>query len=77
VFDAGWPKYDPALIASDTVTYAVQVNGKLRGTIDLPPDVAQDAAVAAALADASIRRHVPTEPRRVIFVPRKLINFVL
>jgi leucyl-tRNA synthetase len=77
VFDAGWPKYDPALIASETVTYAVQVNGKLRGTIDLPPDVSQDAAVAAALADAAIRRHVPTEPRRVIFVAGKLLNFVL
>ncbi|HTA73384.1 MAG TPA: leucine--tRNA ligase [Gemmatimonadaceae bacterium] len=77
VFDAGWPKYDPALIASETVTYAVQVNGKLRGTIDLAPDVSQDAAVAAALADPQIRRHVPTEPRRVIFVAGKLLNFVL
>ena len=77
VFDAGWPKYDPALIASETVTYAVQVNGKLRGTIDLAPDVSQDAAVAAALADPQIRRHVSTDPRRVIFVAGKLLNFVL
>jgi leucyl-tRNA synthetase len=77
VFDAGWPKYDPALIASETVTYAVQVNGKLRGTIDLAPDVSQDAAVAAALADPQIRRHITGEPKRVVFVPRKLLNFVL
>ncbi len=77
VFDAGWPKFDPALIASDTVTYAVQVNGKLRGTIDLAPDVSQDAAVAAALADPQIRRHITGEPKRVVFVPKKLLNFVL
>jgi leucyl-tRNA synthetase len=77
VFDAGWPKYDPALIASETVTYAVQVNGKLRGTIDLAPDVSQDAAVAAALADPQIRRHITGEPKRVVFVPKKLLNFVL
>jgi leucyl-tRNA synthetase len=77
VFDAGWPRFDPALIVEKTVTYAVQVNGKLRGTIELPTDVAREAAVAAALSEPSIRRHVPTEPRRIIFVAGKLLNFVL
>jgi leucyl-tRNA synthetase len=77
VFDAGWPRFDAALIVEETVTYAVQVNGKLRGTIDLAPDISQDAAVAAALADPGVRRHIAAEPKRVIFVPKKLLNFVL
>jgi leucyl-tRNA synthetase len=77
VFDAGWPGFDPALIVSDTVTYAVQVNGKLRGTLDLPPDSNQAVAVTAARAEPSIARHLTSEPKRVVFVPKKLLNFVL
>jgi leucyl-tRNA synthetase len=77
VFDSGWPRFDPALIVNDTVTYAVQVNGKLRGTIDLPPDVSEPAALSAARAEPGIAKHISSEPRRVVFVPRKLINFVL
>ena len=48
--DEPWPKADPALAREETVTLAVQVNGKLRGTVDLPRDVEDDAARAAALA---------------------------
>jgi leucyl-tRNA synthetase len=77
VFDAGWPKYDPALIASETVTYAVQVNGKMRGTIDLAPDMPEAQAVSAARSELAIARHITSEPKRVVFVPKKLINFVL
>ena len=48
--DAAWPSYDEALLAEDTVTMAVQVNGKLRATLELPRDATQDQAERAALA---------------------------
>ncbi len=76
VFDAGWPAYDPALIVETTVTLAVQVNGKLRATIAVPADVTEDGALQAALADPAVAKHVTGTPRKVIFVPKRLLNIV-
>jgi leucyl-tRNA synthetase len=73
-----WPSYDPARIVEDTVTLAVQVNGKLRATLDLPRGVDQQAAHAAALADERIRKYVNgAQVRKVIYVPDKLLNLVV
>jgi leucyl-tRNA synthetase len=73
-----WPAWDPALVLEDTVTVAVQVNGKLRATLELPRGVAQAAAQEAALADDRIRRYVNgAELRKVVFVPDKLLNLVV
>ena len=77
VFDAGWPTFDPALAAEDLITLAVQVNGKLRGTIQVPREVDQNAALAAALSDATISKFVPGTPKKVIFVPGRLLNLVV
>jgi leucyl-tRNA synthetase len=77
VFDSGWPSYDPELAADEQITMAVQISGKTRGTIQVPPDVAQEGALAAAMADPSIARFVTTDPARVIFVPGRLLNIVV
>jgi leucyl-tRNA synthetase len=77
IFDSGWPAYDPELAADERITMAVQVNGKTRGTIQVPPEVSQEGAVAAAMADSSIARFVTTDPARVIFVPGRLLNIVV
>jgi leucyl-tRNA synthetase len=77
VFDAGWPAYDPALAAEELVTLAVQVNGKLRGTIRVTREVSQDAALVAALAEPSIAKFVSGTPTKVIYVPGRLINIVV
>jgi leucyl-tRNA synthetase len=76
VFDARWPAYDPALAAEETVTLAVQVNGKTRGTIQVAPDATQDSAFAAAMAEPTIAKFVTGEPKKIIFVPRRLLNIV-
>ena len=76
VFDAGWPLFDPALAAEELLTLAVQVNGKLRGTIRVARDVSQDGALAAALAEPSIAKFVAGPPAKVIYVPGRLINIV-
>ncbi len=77
VFDAGWPEFDPELAKDDLVTLAVQVGGKLRGTIQVPVDVTQDDALAAALAEEGVAKFVTGEPRKVIFVKGRLLNLVV
>ena len=77
VFDAGWPTFDPALAAEDAVTIAVQVNGKMRGTVTVPAGSAQEAALAAAMADQNIAKFVVAAPKKVIFVPGRLLNLVV
>jgi leucyl-tRNA synthetase len=77
VFDAGWPVFDPTIAAEDLLTLAVQVNGKLRGTIRVARDTGQEGALTAALADPAISRFVPGPPKKVIYVPGRLLNVVV
>jgi len=77
VFDAGWPGYDPAMLVEDTVTLAVQVNGKMRGTIQVPAGAGQDVAVAAAMAEPAIAKFAAGPTKKVIFVPGRLLNIIV
>jgi leucyl-tRNA synthetase len=73
-----WPGWDRALVLEETVTVAVQVNGKLRATLELPRGTSQDAARDAALADERIRKYVDGPAvRKVIYVPDRLLNLVV
>jgi leucyl-tRNA synthetase len=76
--DERWPQADPALLVEESVTLAVQVNGKLRGTIDLPRDAAAKAAETAALALPTVVKAMENrKPRKVIVVPNRIVNVVL
>jgi leucyl-tRNA synthetase len=77
VFDSGWPEFDAAMAAEEEIQIAVQVNGKLRGTVRVPVGSTQELVLAAALADPAIARFATGEPRKVIFVPGRLLNLVL
>jgi leucyl-tRNA synthetase len=73
-----WPVYDPALAKEDELTYAVQVNGKLRSHIVLPADTPEDAVRERALTDEKVR--AATEGKqvaKVIVVAGKLVNVVV
>jgi leucyl-tRNA synthetase len=77
VAETPWPKHDPKLTASDSVTLAVQVNGKRRGEITMPRDGDAKAAEAAALAlDGVIRALEGKAPKKVIVVPNRIVNIV-
>ncbi|HMV65891.1 MAG TPA: leucine--tRNA ligase [Myxococcota bacterium] len=75
---AAWPAWDPSALVSDTITLAVQVGGKMRGTVAIAPDAAQETAVAAAMGVESIARHVEGKAvRRVIYVPGRMLNLIV
>ena len=77
VVDTPWPKADPALVHSDMVTIAVQVNGKRRGEITISRTAEQKSVEAAALAlDGVVRALDGKPPRRVIVVPERIVNVV-
>jgi leucyl-tRNA synthetase len=78
LIDHRWPQPDQAALEQDTVTMVVQVNGKLRGQISVAVDAGEDAIRTAALAEESVQRFVAgATPRKVVIVPRKLVNVVV
>jgi leucyl-tRNA synthetase len=77
IADAAWPSFNPALLVDDQVTLAVQVNGKLRDTLNAPRGLDRAAAEALALASDKVQRQLAgTVPRKVIVVPDRLVNIV-
>ncbi len=73
-----WPTYDPKYLIADTVTIAIQVNGKLRDTIDVAPDTGEEEVKRLALASANVQKHLAgKEPKKVIYVKGKLVSIVV
>jgi leucyl-tRNA synthetase len=77
VFDAGFPTFDVAMLVDDEVDLVVQVNGKVRGKLRVAVDITEAAALALARADETVARFVTGEPKKVIFVPKRLLNIVV
>ena len=74
---AGWPKVDEALLVQDVVTCVVQVSGKLRARLEVPPSVDEDELRAMALADPAVVRALEgRDVRTVIVRAPKLVNVV-
>jgi leucyl-tRNA synthetase len=75
--ETSWPKHDPDLLKSDTVTIAVQVNGKRRGEVVVAAGADNKVVEEAALAlDGVIRALGGTAPKKVIVVPGRIVNIV-
>ena len=78
VCDAQWPAFEEHFLQEDMVKYPVQFNGKMRFTIELPADADQAASLAAIQASDEGRRWIgDSKPKKVIFVPKRIINIVL
>ena len=77
VFDSAWPTFDAALAAEDLIELVVQVNGKVRGRVMVAPDITEKAALVAALADPAVSKFVVGAPRKVVFIPGRLLNIVV
>ncbi len=73
-----WPKFDPELCKADEIEIPVQVNGKLKAKLLLPAETDNSGLEAAALADAGVKAALGGKsPKKVIVVPRKLVNVVV
>jgi leucyl-tRNA synthetase len=79
VFDgARWPSFDPERARETTVTLAIQVNGKVRGTVELPAGTSEEAALMLARREPNVARYLEDASlRRVIYVPDRLLNLVV
>lgn len=71
-----WPEYDEAKAASEKVTIAVQVAGKMRGTVEATRGTEETEILNMAKNNAKIARYLDFEPQKVIFVPDKIINVI-
>jgi len=77
VIDACWPVVDESALVQDTVTLVVQVNGKLRGQVEMPAAASREEIEAAARNNENVLRFIDgLTIRKVIVVPGKLVNIV-
>ena len=75
---SSWPEYDEAKTKDAVINMGVQINGKVRGNIDIPAEATQDDAVAAAKANEQVSKYFEGKNIvKVIFVPGKILNFVV
>ena len=73
-----WPTFDPELTQADEIEIPVQINGKLKTKLLVPAGIDQAGLEAAALADAKVIELLAGKtPKKVIVVPKKLVNIVL
>ena len=75
---AEWPRYDEAALVKDTVEVALQVNGKLRGRMNVPADLTRENAQEYFMQTDEIRKLVGDKTvRKFVFVPGRLVNIVV
>jgi leucyl-tRNA synthetase len=78
VMEQEWPTFDPKLLVSDTMTIAIQINGKLRGDIQVSSDASKEEILAAAKANENVQKYLAESPvKKEIYVPGKLVSLVV
>ncbi|MBU1152041.1 leucine--tRNA ligase [Patescibacteria group bacterium] len=78
IFDAAWPKFDKKLVVDDMVRIGVQVNGKVRGDIEVAPDMGKDEALKMAREQENVAKYLADgKVVKEIYVPGKIIGFVV
>ncbi|VAW87225.1 Leucyl-tRNA synthetase [hydrothermal vent metagenome] len=78
ILDAAWPQADAAALVRDTIELVVQVNGKVRGKVEMVADAAKDIIEQTALADENVQRFIEwMDVAKVIVVPGRLVNVVV
>ena len=78
IVDHPWPSYDPAVLEAETVRLAVQVDGRLRGTIDVSADLTdEESLLQVAAQEANVARHLEGRTLvRTVVVPGKIISLI-
>jgi len=74
---SGWPVHDESYLVQHVIKIAIQVNGKLRGEVEVPHDATQETIEAEARTRENVASYVTGDVRKVIYVPGKILNFVV
>jgi leucyl-tRNA synthetase len=75
---AAWPAADPAHLRADVIEIPVQVNGKVRGKIQVPAEAGESEVIDIARADQNVGRHLDGQTvKRAIYVRGRIVNFVV
>ncbi len=75
---AAWPEFDAELLKTETIVIPVQVNGKIRGRIEIPADATEDLVLELAREDGNVSRYLRGKRvTRAIYVPERIVNFVI
>jgi leucyl-tRNA synthetase len=78
VHTQAWPEHDEALAADEVVTLIMQVNGRVRGRLDVPADISEEQAKAMALAHENVQRYIEDKQIvKVVYVPGRLVSIVI
>ena len=72
-----WPEYDEKYLVAAEVTLAIQFNGKMRWTLQLPADATQEQVLQAIKENEKLWWYLQSEPKKVIFIPWKIMNIIL
>jgi len=72
-----WPKYDEKELVQDTIELPVQILGRVRGVIKVPVGASQDEAVNIALSNPEIKKHITNDPKKIIYVAGRILNFII
>ena len=72
-----WPEYDEKLIAEEKIKLVVQVNGKIRDTIEVKKGLSENEVKKIVLASENVKKHVSVTPKKVVYVQDRIINFVI
>ncbi len=78
IFKQKWPKYAPPLIKEERFTFVIQINGKVRDKVEVEKDISEEKAKEIALSREKIQKWIKGKKiEKIIFIPRRLINFVV
>ena len=72
-----WPEFDTSLDQTATVDIVVQVNGKMRGKVNVQKDISEDDLIEVIKTDDRIYKYFKQGYKKVIYIPNKLINFIV
>ena len=73
-----WPKFDESMTRDETITVVVQINGKVRDRLEVEADASEESVRTMALHSEAVSKHLDGKtPKKVIYVPGKLVSIVV
>ncbi|MCA9387057.1 leucine--tRNA ligase [Candidatus Dojkabacteria bacterium] len=77
IHNAKWPEFDESLTKESSVTIAIQINGKVRGTVEVDAGSNEDVVYSAAMKEQNIAKYVENEPKKKIYIQDRILNIIV